>query len=404
MHYSQYSPALKKAVEAAARDEIQKAKSHMVLNYPFYASMLCRRDISISWTLGNSCGWETMATDGKNIFFHPPFVLQLAGVMDVNSEADLAVFNTSRCSPEVVFVLAHEVWHMAFSHISRRNNRIASIYMQACDVVVNHMLEQEKIGKAPTWTGIFKPDLYTKGNGIVEDIYELMLQDAETAGASPMDWFIDNPDAEQQDVQNRIDAISSAHVAKLMGKLSKGVESLINQITEDKTDWREVLPAEVSSICSSIEYSWARPNRRLLASGVYMPSPQSDMVVEELVIAIDYSGSVSTEMISQFLGVVNKIQQDVNPQRTYVIAFDSEVLDVAIYEQEPIKVKTFSGGGTDFKPAMHKVHEMELNPTVMVYLTDMYGPFPSRPEFPVVWCSVSDVNTAPFGKVIQVKP
>jgi hypothetical protein len=44
-----------------------------------------------------------------------------------------------------------------------------------------------------------------------------------------------------------------------------------------------------------------------------------------------------------------------------------------------------------------------LVPDVLVYLTDMYGPFPRDPGYPTIWCASTDVK-APFGETVKIVP
>ena len=389
-----------KIIETLAYEEVLKAKTYLARNYPFYSYMLCRREVQANWNHG------TMATDGKDIFYNPAFTIQLA--LDRADPLDDLKHISNRlsmsaASQHIIFVLAHEIWHMAFGHIPRRRNRKHGRFMAACDVVVNEMLQQEKIGTRPSWCGIYDSALYQQGHGIIEEIHDLLPEDPPET----FDAFVPaeaGEDDESIDVQNKIDIIAAAHYAKLAGKLSRGVETLIKDIIEDKTDWRDVLASDVTSLFSSGAYTYARPLRRMMAHGMYLASPTLDMEISELVVAIDYSGSVNETMKAQFIGVVNKIKEDTHPGKVTVIYFDSSVLGVEEFSKDQsIKLKFYNGGGTSFIPAMEEVIKRGIQPVAMIYLTDMYGPFPSEPNFPVIWCSVSDVSTAPFGKVIQTK-
>jgi predicted metal-dependent peptidase len=60
------------------------------------------------------------------------------------------------------------------------------------------------------------------------------------------------------------------------------------------------------------------------------------------------------------------------------------------------------GGGTDFAPVFEYVEQQGLAPQALVFLTDLYGPFPERePHYPVIWVSTSS-QVAPFGETIPV--
>ena len=41
---------------------------------------------------------------------------------------------------------------------------------------------------------------------------------------------------------------------------------------------------------------------------------------------------------------------------------------------------------------------------MVVYLTDTYGVFPSsEPSYPVIWASIINNPTVPFGHVVEIK-
>jgi predicted metal-dependent peptidase len=49
------------------------------------------------------------------------------------------------------------------------------------------------------------------------------------------------------------------------------------------------------------------------------------------------------------------------------------------------------------------MEENNIQPSVCIYLTDMYGDFPAYPPpFPTLWCSTSKDETAPWGETIYI--
>ena len=73
------------------------------------------------------------------------------------------------------------------------------------------------------------------------------------------------------------------------GKLGSGGARDLEELLKPQIDWRDVLREFISTTCAGKDFStWARPNRRFVSTGVYMPSGISEKV-GELVIAIDTS-------------------------------------------------------------------------------------------------------------------
>jgi predicted metal-dependent peptidase len=85
----------------------------------------------------------------------------------------------------------------------------------------------------------------------------------------------------------RVRVAQAAQAAKMMGKLSAGMERLVTQTLQPKVDWREVLRKFVQRQKNDTR-SWAKPNRRMATMGMYLPSISGE-VLGEVAVAIDCS-------------------------------------------------------------------------------------------------------------------
>jgi predicted metal-dependent peptidase len=87
-----------------------------------------------------------------------------------------------------------------------------------------------------------------------------------------------------------------------------------------------------------------------------------------------------------------------------VLYFDAVVQKVEVYEAgQPISLNPVGGGGTEFAPCFDWVEERGITPQTVVFLTDLYGSFPSSaPSYPVLWASTGR-RQAPFGEVIPMQ-
>ena len=94
---------------------IQKARTALLLDHPFFGSLLFR----LGGRPSNSI--QTMATDGVSLFYNPTFVETLNAA-------------------ELAGVLAHEVMHPALQHHTRRGDRDRKRWNMACDYAVNPLL------------------------------------------------------------------------------------------------------------------------------------------------------------------------------------------------------------------------------------------------------------------------
>ena len=113
---------------------------------------------------------------------------------------------------------------------------------------------------------------------------------------------------------------------------------------------------------------------------------------------------MNSRQLGLFEAEVRSILEGQRPQRVYVLYFDAVVQKVEIYEAgQPISLTPVGGGGTEFAPCFDWVEERGVRPQTMVFLTDLYGSFPSdAPCYPVLWASTGR-RQAPFGEVIPIQ-
>ena len=364
---------------------IAKAKTYLILEQPFFASLL----LGLRMAEDNSV--PTMATNGLEIRYNADFVSKLS-------------------HDELVFVLAHEVLHCVFQHMTRRGERNANKWNIAADYVINDLLVQDRIGKMPS-IGLLDAKLVKQGGGTTEGVYALLPEEAEQKGAGEaggaMDEVLDaGPDAAaiaEAEADIRVKVIQARTAAKNCGKLSAGIDRLVSEVTKPKVDWRDLLRRFLSAKAKT-DLSFAKPKRRWLAEDICLPSLTGEKL-GRIAVAVDCSGSIDERQLAEFSAEINAIIEDTTPEAVEVIYFDSEVLRKDTFEtQEPITLKPIGGGGTAFGPIFESITESYEPPVAVVVLTDLYGyDFGTAPDCPVLWVSTVPNQTAPFGEVITMK-
>ena len=193
----------------------------------------------------------------------------------------------------------------------------------------------------------------------------------------------------------------AAEVAKGVGKLPGHMQELVEKALAPKVDWKMVL-ARFLRANNKSDFSWAKPNRRFIAQGMYLPSMWNPCL-GEIAIVGDSSGSCR-EYLEQFTGEITSILHDLNPELVRFIQCDTEVHDDTTYTREdlPLKVKYGGGGGTAFGPAIDYVSQKYPNVCALVYLTDLEAyDFGNPPDFPVLWVT-TEATEAPYGQVVQM--
>ena len=151
------------------------------------------------------------------------------------------------------------------------------------------------------------------------------------------------------------------------------------------------------------DYSWMRPNRRHVWSGLYLPGITSEGV-GEIAIAVDCSGSVSARQLGLFNAEIQSILAGQRPLLVHVLYFDAAVQKAETYQAgQPISLSPTGGGGTDFRPCFDWLRERGIVPQTLVFLTDLCGTFPNEaPPYPVIWASTEN-RRAPFGEVVSME-
>jgi predicted metal-dependent peptidase len=363
--------------------KIAKAKSRIVLRSPFFASLLLGMPIVESATLNP----PTMATDGKTIWFHPGAVMKWS-------------------VDEVCGVLVHEVSHVAYLHPYRRGNREPRKANRAMDEAINHIIKASGFDLP---AGHLDSPAY-RGKSF-EEIYNLMPDDQGQGGGGQGtmsgDQFDDcmpaPGDAAQQaqaEAETKIKIKQAANAAKAMGKLPGALADLVDEVLKPKVDWREELRRFMTQVRKD-DQSWNRGQRRFLAQGLYLPAMHNPSM-GPIVIGLDTSGSVF-DRAPEFLAEIQAICEDCSPEKIVVLHVDSKVQRMDEYEPgDTIAHKVCGGGGTDLRTGFRWVEAHDVQPSVMVWLTDLETPFDEvPPEFPVIWVS-TEKHTPPWGDVVYL--
>jgi predicted metal-dependent peptidase len=200
--------------------------------------------------------------------------------------------------------------------------------------------------------------------------------------------------------------------ALLAGTMNGGVSRDIQELLNPKIDWREVLRDFVKQIAKGHDdSSWRRFNKRLLGSGIYMPTAISQRM-ECIAVAVDTSGSIGGEVLSEFLSEIKSICEEVTPQKVELMYWDSHVAGHETYEDGAVQTLTDStkprgGGGTDPSCVIKFMGDKQINPDCVVVVTD--GCFYdgegdwSKVSAPLLWCIKDNKRfTHKYGKAVHL--
>lgn len=364
-------------MDQVAFDKLTFARTQLILSQPFFGMLALRLKLVEDPSV------KTLCVDGKQVSYNPKFI---------NSLSD------GLCRSAI----AHEVLHCCFDHMGRLQGRNQKKWNVAADYAINPILKQAKFELGKDW--LYDPSLPESA----DEIYALLPDMPDDKGESdgqPLDELRagDPAQAEASAVDWSAAAIqAAAAAAKAQGNLPGALQRFIEKLTTPQIDWREQFRNFFTCI-SQDDFSWQRPDRRYLPDDIFLPTLYSESV-GDLVAVIDTSGSIDEDTLNTFGSEVKAIVDSARPRKLHVVYCDTQVQHVDVFEpNDLVTFKLHGGGGTDFRPPFDYLNEHGIKPEALVYLTDMYGPFPTTPpEFPVLWCATSEV-AGPFGTTLRIE-
>jgi len=374
----------KRITQADFDQLISRTRSILTLEHPFFGVL----SFGMDHVLDDRIDPPTACVNGMIVRYHPEFVASLS-------------------KDEMLFLVAHECMHPMLDHIGRVRGRDPKRWNIACDVVVNDFLIKDKIGRMPQG-GVLDPDLMRRGNGVVEDIYELLPPD-DPAGGGGGHEQMDSMEPADDVTDGEMDSkwkpliLQALTAAKQAGKMSDLVKRLVEQAVVTPPDWRTLMTDWMTRVTTGDQRTWSRPSRRMAAAGMYRPSTYSQ-IIGEIVIAVDCSGSINPDTLNMFMAHVTELCRDVQPKLIHLAYFHETVFRVDSYENvDDVSINITESGGTAFSPIFKRIDNMGLDPVCCVVLTDLecydYG---VEPAYPVLWASTTD-KVAPWGRTISIK-
>jgi predicted metal-dependent peptidase len=363
--------------------KLDKAKAQIVLDHPFWASILLKRPMVITRDI------PTLAVDARaRIYINPDFIESLT-------------------VPQVVWGLCHEVGHVIGQHALRVGTRNRKKWNYAGDAWINDMLDDSNVGQRIPNT----VDMKGSKDDTVENIYDNLPDgndgDGPTNDGTGDDVIYGDGDSgkpltqdeiRELEGQIKIEIAEAAQAAKMRGKLSAKLQDMVAGMLESKTPWYEILEKHCVSRVNQGQ-SWRRPNRRF--ADVYLPSVDKLPQMGELVVQVDVSGSISKVELDHYNGHLSRIIEQCRPSKVHVLYTDTEVVKHQEFDcGEEVSLEFYSGGGTHMPAGFDYCADQGIDPDVFVCLTDGYTDFASEPSFPVVWCISSEIE-APYGENVH---
>ncbi len=369
---------------------------------------------------------STAATDGRNFYYNREFMKSL--------------------TPEqFIFLIGHEVLHAVYDHLGRKSFRDPKIWNMANDYIVNDTLVKNNVGKMPKH-GLLDPRY--NDEMISEEVYRLLIENSAKIemtldehltldGSSEDDDGNGNgkkitvtvmgdgngppkiTEEDRQKIRNEIKAavINAAHAVGA-GKVPAGVRRLIDAFTNPKMDWQTLLELHIQSQVKD-DFTFQRPSRRSWSVNPMVILPGQNFKKRiELVAFIDLSGSMTDDMVRDFLGEVKGIMATFEDFYLILATFDTKIYNPVVFTPDNIDelmdYEPQGGGGTSFEtmydfmkdPASQGFGDdfpEPIEPIKMVVFTDGYpsGTWGDENYCDVLWILHGTTSIeAPFGMTV----
>jgi predicted metal-dependent peptidase len=283
--------------------------------------------------------------------------------------------------------------HCVYEHMLRRGEREPQVWNMAADYVINNGLIRDRIGDVIKVVPILADRQY---DGMTTDeVYDKLMENAVTIKMT-LDTHLDlegDGDSEDGDGDGKSgigkklteeerkalrdelkDAVIQAAQAAGAGNLPTGVDRIVKNITDPKMPWQELCRIQLTSMIKN-DYSFTRPSRKSWHTGAVLPGmlPAEEV---DVCIAIDTSGSISNDMVKDFLGEIQGIMGTFDSWNIKIWCFDTQVYaerdfssdagdDIADYEPQ-------GGGGTMFEANWEYMKERDIQPKQFIMFTDGY--------------------------------
>ena len=381
------TPEALEAMRVEVYDRIIIARVGLLLRHPFFGNMATRLHI-----LAADDWLGTAAVDGRNLYYNTQF------------------FNAMN-NKEIEFVVAHEILHMVFDHMGRRDDRDPMIYNISADYIVNNTLVRDRIGTIPSIVKCYQDFKYEGWTS--EEVYDDVYEKAKEMGdeylkqlGEMLDEHLDseddgtgdggNDDSEAEDSngnatssskpkyskeeikqikdeikENMISAAQSAGA----GNVPAEVARMIKELTEPKMNWREILRQQIQSIIRS-DYTFSRPSRKGQMSGAILPAMDFQDTID-LAVAIDMSGSIGNKQGEDFLGEIKGIMDEYQDYNIKIWCFDTQVYNEQDFSsdggEDLLDYEIIGGGGTDFMANWTYMKDQDYVPKKLIMFTDGYA-------------------------------
>lgn len=395
-------------------DILTNARNELYLSFRYL-------DVALSG-LGFMADWSgpAVGTDGSLIYYQPD---QLC-----------AMYQRGRCLVNRAYL--HMLLHCLFCHLDIRGKRALGYWNLACDIAVESILDGFYERSVYRHQSPYRREFYGRlkhrlkvlnAEGIYNALKEMNLGEAEWERLQA-EFYVDSHERWEQEENPKLCMERQTRWQNTRESLQTRMESfgeedkegdgeLLYQVkveNRERYDYKQflrkfaVLKEEMEIDPDSFDYVFYSYGLSLYGNMPLIEPLESREAfkVEEFVLVIDTSMSVSGELVSRFLeetySVLEEKESYFRKINIHIIECDEKVRsDAAITSREELKQymehMTLSGfGGTDFRPAFEYVNGLLAKGAFqklkgLLYFTDGKGIYPvKKPSYDTAFVFLED--------------
>lgn len=312
-------------------------------------------------------------------------------------------FFATLSNEEQVAVLKHECQHILFDHIGRSKEIAPEVYNSKSEDHIDNIINSAKhqliniaadcainpgIQNLPNM--VVRPGQFGLEDGHLMEWYVENLKDNEklkgltTVGDHSL-WAESEGDKEAIKEKVRQAINKAASNARASGNLSAEHELLIERLNHVPKDWKgDLRRFAAKTQFTTLESSRKKRNRRY---GIMYPGHVKDDRLH-IGVAVDTSGSISDEALTQFFAEIANIAKYAI---VTVVEADAEVKNSYVFDPKK-QYKASGRGGTAYQPAFD-YFLTETDVDGVIYFGDMDccdTDEIKKPAYPVMWAVVGN--------------
>lgn len=354
---------------------------------------------------------NVLSTDGFIIYYQPDLLFSM--------------YKSSRIRVNRAYL--HMLFHCLFCHLNGMGNRNKVLWDAACDITIESILDSFYVKSVYQHQSAYRREIYGRiaakrkvftAEGIYMDLTEMNLTQEQLVRMGG-EFFVDSHERWDEEEDPKVTTQRQNQWQEMREKMETEMESFGEENASSGKDLLEQIKAEnrerydykrflkkfsVLREEAEVDPDSFDPIFYIYGMTLYKNMPLIEPLetrevfkIEDFVIAIDTSMSVSGDLVKRFLeetyGVLSQSESYFRKVNIHIIQCDEEIRsDVTITSQEEMKNYmehfTLSGfGGTDFRPAFEYVSGL-LNKGAfkklrgLLYFTDGKGIYPiSMPPY-----------------------